>query len=191
MTDAAVDPYSVLGLTPDASDADLRRTYRELVKRHHPDHNGGSAESTARFAQIQNAYAVVAEWRRNPRANQREREASTGKRRAAADPGVDDRIANLERELAARRREEQRRAEQQARIAREQARQAAAERAAAGMSAAQTAKPTPEELGYYTTDDSFTKIIDDAAEEFADRVRGSSAKRQFARRLADLFGRGD
>ena len=47
----------------------------------------------------------------------------------------------------------------------------------------------PEELGYYTTDDSFTKIIDDAADELGERLRKSDAKRQFSRRLSDLFGR--
>ena len=50
-------------------------------------------------------------------------------------------------------------------------------------------RPTAEELGYYTTDDSFTKIIDDATEQIADRVRASDSKRQFTQRLADLFGR--
>ena len=55
MTDATIDPYAVLGVDPGVSDIELRRVYRELVKRHHPDHNGGSPESTRRFAQIQNA----------------------------------------------------------------------------------------------------------------------------------------
>jgi curved DNA-binding protein CbpA len=58
------DPYAVLGVTPQVSDDELRRAYRTLIKRHHPDHNGGSPASTVRFAQIQDAYARVAQARR-------------------------------------------------------------------------------------------------------------------------------
>jgi hypothetical protein len=32
------------------------------------------------------------------------------------------------------------------------------------------ARPSDEELGYYSTDDSFSKILDDAAEELSERV---------------------
>ena len=34
---AAPDPYAVLGLTPQATDAQLRRAYRRLIAEHHPD----------------------------------------------------------------------------------------------------------------------------------------------------------
>ena len=33
------DPYSVLGLTPDASDEEVKRAYRALAKKYHPDMN--------------------------------------------------------------------------------------------------------------------------------------------------------
>ena len=35
------DPYSVLGLTPDASDEEVKRAYRALAKKYHPDMNPG------------------------------------------------------------------------------------------------------------------------------------------------------
>jgi hypothetical protein len=188
MSEAPRDPYAVLGVAHDVSDIELRRVYRGLVKRYHPDHNGGSAESAARFAQIQNAYDQIAHHRAPPQAGPTQQpRATTGSTAAQAgsssaraqgapgDPGIEDRIANLEREMAAvREAERRRRAEEQARLAREQAR-----------------RPTPEELGYYTTDDSFTRIIDDAADQFTDRLRKSDARKQFARRLSDLFGRED
>ncbi len=155
MTSAAPDPYAVLGVRPDASDDELRRVHRTLVKRHHPDHNGGSAESATRFAQIQEAYAAILRQRRAPA--------------PVADPAVEDRIADLERELRAKR---------------------AAERRAA-KAPAPPRRPTPEELGYYSTQDSFTKIIDDAADELIDRIQGSDRKRQFSRRLSELFGNED
>jgi len=228
MSEAAADPYAVLGVAHDVSDIELRRVYRGLVKRYHPDHNGGSAESAARFAQIQNAYDQIAHHRASPPGDaqqarggtgttgatsasagaqrsasaaagaqraasasggaQRSASAAAGAQHAANEPGIEDRIASLEREMAAMREAERRRAEEQARVAREQVRQAAARSAATGSNQGQR-RPTPEELGYYTTDDSFTKIIDDAAGEFTERLRKSDAKKHFSRRLSDLFGR--
>jgi curved DNA-binding protein CbpA len=52
----AADPYSVLGVPPDASPGQLLDAYRRLVKLHHPDRDGGSAE---RFLEIQAAYDAV------------------------------------------------------------------------------------------------------------------------------------
>jgi curved DNA-binding protein CbpA len=202
MSEAALDPYAVLGVAHDVSDIELRRVYRRLVKRYHPDHNGGSAESAARFAQIQNAYDAIAHHRTPPQAAQPPHgtagtaaaagaAGSSGAQHGAGDPGIEDRIATLEHEMAAMREAEQRRAEEQARAARERARRVAENVAAAGANQAQRGRPTPEELGYYTTDDSFTKIIDDAADQLGERIRKSDAKRQFSRRLSDLFGRED
>ena len=188
MSEAALDPYAVLGVAPDISDIELRRVYRGLVKRHHPDHNGGSADSAHRFAQIQNAYAAIAQRRRG--SHPADAGAGPGRARGtgAVDDPIEDRISMLEREMAAMREAESRRAQEQARRAREQAEKLAA---AQRLRAAQNHRvhSTPEELGYYSTDDSFTKIIDDATEQFGDRLRRSEAKKQFTRRLSDLFGR--
>jgi hypothetical protein len=188
MSEAALDPYAVLGVRPDITDIELRRVYRGLVKRHHPDHNGGSAESARRFAEIQNAYAAIAQRRRGAGATASGAPEPGSQATAPEDPQMEDRIATLEREMAAMREAEQQRANEQARLVREQA----AKHAAAGRAQATQGhrlRATPEELGYYSTDDSFTKIIDDASEQFTERLRKSDAKKQFARRLSDLFGR--
>jgi len=170
MNEAASDAYQVLGVSPDVSDDELRRVYRALVKRHHPDHNGGSPESTVHFARIQNAYAHLARIRQpGPTPVQEVRPSDD-------DPGIEDRIADLEREL-----ERTRQAERRARAAQEAARRGPY---------ASAPKPTPEELGYYETDDSFSKIIDDAGAELVDRVR-SRRRSDFTRRLTDLFGGSD
>jgi curved DNA-binding protein CbpA len=177
MNEATGDPYAILGLTPAVTDAELRRVYRDLVKRHHPDHNGGSPESTRHFAQIQDAYARVARLR-----NQGHEPSLRDQVRASDDdPGINKRIADLERELAATR-------EAQARGAAKQ--QAARQAAARSGAYQQPRKPTREELGYYETDDSFTKILDDAGAEVAERVDGAR-RSDFTKRLTDLFRGGE
>lgn len=50
------DPYRVLGVPPDASTAEVKRAYRLLAKRNHPDAGEGSL---ARFLEIQAAYEVL------------------------------------------------------------------------------------------------------------------------------------
>lgn len=196
MSEAAVDPYAVLGVAPEISDIELRRVYRGLVKRHHPDHNGGSAESARRFAQIQNAYAVIADRRRGsgagaptgPGTASSRSDAGAPYSSAAIQDPIQDRIASMEREVAAKREAEQRRTQEQARQRREQAAKLAASQRFQ-TAQRQRVHSTPEELGYYSTDDSLTKIIDDAAEQLGERLRKSDAKKQFTRRLSDLFGR--
>jgi hypothetical protein len=93
----------------------------------------------------------------------------------------------MERELkAARAAREQ--AIRDARAARDQTLRDAREAAAHVMDDVRGARdrPSDEELGYITTDDSFSKILDDVASELSDRVteaRHSPA----AHRLADLI----
>lgn len=53
------DPYKVLGLTPDATDDEVKAAYKKLAKKYHPDLNGGSAEAEARMKEINSAYATI------------------------------------------------------------------------------------------------------------------------------------
>jgi curved DNA-binding protein CbpA len=48
-----------LGLTPKATGADVKARYKELVKRHHPDANGGDRGSEDRLREVLQAYRVL------------------------------------------------------------------------------------------------------------------------------------
>ena len=53
------DPYSVLGLTPDASDEEVKRAYRALAKKYHPDMNPGDAHAAEMMNKINAAYDQI------------------------------------------------------------------------------------------------------------------------------------
>lgn len=52
------DPYSILGISRDASDDEIKRAYRKLAKQYHPDVNK-APNAEAKFKEIQNAYQQV------------------------------------------------------------------------------------------------------------------------------------
>lgn len=178
------DPYEVLGVQHSASDAELRTAYRRLVQRHHPDHNAGSAESARRFTAVQEAYAQIQKLRA-PAADAR-RPADQPPRQPpaqpASDPDVESRLAELEHELRAARLARER--------ARDAARQAATSASAAAADARQAAgapgRASDEELGYFTTDDSFSKIIADARSELSD-LYADARQQPVVKRVADLI----
>ncbi|WIB64080.1 DnaJ C-terminal domain-containing protein [Curtobacterium sp. MCBD17_040] len=55
------DFYAVLGVSKDASDADIKKTYRKLARQYHPDSNPGNASAEARFKEISEAYSVLSD----------------------------------------------------------------------------------------------------------------------------------
>ena len=56
------DPYKVLGLDRNASDEDVKRAYRALAKKYHPDLNPGDQEAARRMQEVNAAYEQI----RNP-----------------------------------------------------------------------------------------------------------------------------
>ena len=55
------DFYHVLGVSKDVSDADLKKTYRKLARKYHPDSNPGDAKAEATFKEISEAYSVLSD----------------------------------------------------------------------------------------------------------------------------------
>lgn len=53
------DPYRVLGLTPDASEEEIKRAYRQLAKKYHPDMNPGDAHAAKMMNDINAAYDQI------------------------------------------------------------------------------------------------------------------------------------
>ena len=53
------DPYKVLGVSPDASDEEIKRAYRRLAKQYHPDRNPGDAVAAQKMQQINAAYEQI------------------------------------------------------------------------------------------------------------------------------------
>ena len=53
------DPYKVLGVSPDASDEEVKKAYRELAKKYHPDLHPGDKECERKMNEINAAYEQI------------------------------------------------------------------------------------------------------------------------------------
>lgn len=55
------DYYEILGVTKDADADEIKRAYRRLAMKHHPDRNQGDAEAEAKFKEAAEAYEVLSD----------------------------------------------------------------------------------------------------------------------------------
>lgn len=53
------NPYEVLGVSRDASDADIKKAYHKLVLKYHPDKNPGNKEAEEKFKEVNNAFDIL------------------------------------------------------------------------------------------------------------------------------------
>ncbi len=58
------DYYTVLGVNRDASEEDVKKAYRKLAMKHHPDRNPDDKGAEAKFKEAKEAYEVLSDPRK-------------------------------------------------------------------------------------------------------------------------------
>lgn len=92
--------YDILGVTDKSSKNDIKRAYRELSLKYHPDRNGGNVESTAIFKRINEAYETLGDDQKREeydesRNNPFLKMSMGGGMRGGMDGGLDDLLNSL------------------------------------------------------------------------------------------------
>jgi molecular chaperone DnaJ len=80
---ARPDYYKVLGVDRNASQEEIKKAYRRLARRYHPDRNPGDKQAEARFKEISEAYDVLSDPEKR-----RQYDAGTGAFAYGAGPGA-------------------------------------------------------------------------------------------------------
>ena len=53
------DPYQILGVSPNASEDDIKQAYRRLAKQYHPDLHPGDQQAAQKMNEINQAYEQI------------------------------------------------------------------------------------------------------------------------------------
>jgi DnaJ-class molecular chaperone len=80
------DPYDVLGVSKTASEAEIKKAFRALAKKHHPDKHAGDAAAQKKFQEIGSAYDIVGDKEKRAKFDAGEIDASGNPR--GFDPGA-------------------------------------------------------------------------------------------------------
>ena len=55
------DFYSILGVPDSANDAEIKKAYRQLAKKHHPDINPGNKAAESKFKEVSEAHDILSD----------------------------------------------------------------------------------------------------------------------------------
>src|SRR5438552_8843161 len=75
---AEKDYYDILGVKKNAPDDEIKKAYRNLAKKYHPDRNKGNKEAENKFKEISEAYAVLSDKEKREQYDRLGREAFSG-----------------------------------------------------------------------------------------------------------------
>lgn len=70
--------YDILGVKKDATEAEIKKAYRKLARKHHPDVNPGDKAAEAKFKELSEAYAVLSDKEKRERYDRLGRDAFSG-----------------------------------------------------------------------------------------------------------------
>ena len=72
------DPYNALGLSREATQEDIRKAHRKLVRKYHPDANPEDPRAEERFKEVQRAYEVLSDEKKRRQYDEGLRSSSRG-----------------------------------------------------------------------------------------------------------------
>src|SRR5688500_20325723 len=70
--------YEILGVKKTATESEIKKAYRDLAKKFHPDKNKGNKEAENKFKEISEAYAVLSDKEKREQYDRLGREAFSG-----------------------------------------------------------------------------------------------------------------
>ncbi len=82
------DYYRILGVREDAPEEEIRKQYRKLAKKFHPDANPGNAEAEQRFKEAGEAWETLGNRERRKAYDQKRRDSGRGAGRGKAGDGA-------------------------------------------------------------------------------------------------------